>query len=144
MKRAAVLFLAMLICALCFSGCGSVSKDTTRTDSTNKIIDINGELADGGAEEIRGDSFMEKLLSFGLTEEEAAEARDILIQCGIPTIDNCEPLGKNTSIDGLICFIERLDDDRTIQFTMENRHIFYVGVNGEDLYDADNGGRIGL
>lgn len=67
-------------------------------------------------------------------------AREILIKCGIPSIENVEATDTNATVDGLISFREKIDDDRVFWFTIEKRKIFYVALNGEDLYDADKGG----
>lgn len=106
---------------------------------TNEIV---GETIDELMPEITAETnlFVEKLISFGFTEGEATENAKILMQCGIPTISVCEPTDPNATIDGLVSYRGKLDDDRTIWFTVENRKIFYVSLNGEDLYDKDKGG----
>lgn len=106
---------------------------------TNEIV---GETIDELMPEITAETnlFVEKLISFGFTEGEATENAKILMQCGIPTISVCEPTDPNVTIDGLVSYRGKLDDDRTIWFTVENRKIFYVSLNGEDLYDKDKGG----
>lgn len=106
---------------------------------TNEIV---GETIDELMPEITAETnlFVEKLISFGFTEGEATENAKILMQCGVPTISVCEPTDPNATIDGLVSYRGKLDDDRTIWFTVENRKIFYVSLNGEDLYDEDKGG----
>lgn len=108
-------------------------------EPSNEIV---GETIDKLMPEITADTnpFVEKLISFGFTEEEATENAKILIQCGIPTISICEPTDPNATIDGLVSYRGKFDDDRTVWFTVENRKIFYVSLNGEDLYDEDKGG----
>ena len=101
---------------------------------------INGNTIDELMEVIESDGIAEKLISLGLTETEADEGRKILCQCGVPSIDLCEPTDPNATVDGLVCFRGKLDDDRVFIFTIENRRIFYVALNGEDLYDEDAGG----
>lgn len=103
--------------------------------------DIVGETIDELMPEIATETnlFIDKLKSFGFTESEATENAKILMQCGIPTIDICEPT-SNESIDNLVSFRGVMDDSRTIWFTVESRKIFYISLNGEDLYDADKGG----
>ena len=111
-------------------------------DTIETADEIVGETVDELIPEITAETnpFVEKLVSFGFTEEEATENAKILIQCGIPTISVCEPTDPNATIDGLVSYRGKLDDDRTIWFTVENRKIFYVSLNGEDLYDKDKGG----
>lgn len=106
---------------------------------TNEIV---GETIDELMPEITAETnlFVERLISFGFTEGEATENAKILMQCGVPTISVCEPTDPNATIDGLVSYRGKLDDDRTIWFTVENRKIFYVSLNGEDLYDEDKGG----
>lgn len=111
-------------------------------DTIETADEIVGETVDELIPEITAETnpFVEKLVSFGFTEEEATENAKILIQCGIPTISVCEPTDSNATVDGLVSYRGKLDDDRMIWFTVENRKIFYVSLNGEDLYDEENGG----
>lgn len=111
-------------------------------DTIETADEIVGETVDELIPEITAETnpFVEKLVSFGFTEEEATENAKILIQCGIPTISVCEPTDPNATVDGLVSYRGKLDDDRMIWFTVENRKIFYVSLNGEDLYDEENGG----
>ena len=83
--------------------------------------------------------FIDKLISFGFTQEEAEANTEILVWCGIPTIDGCEMSGDNPP-DGLATFRDETDKDRTVWFVTQDRKIFYVALNGNDLYDADKGG----
>ncbi len=144
----ALITLVLMFCAV---GCsntpqtdsgksGAVSVDEGKTESTNSN-EIVGETLDELMPEIESkvDPFVEKLLSFGFAETEAEENARILKQCGIPTIDICKPV-SDESIDNLVAFRGVMDDDRTVWFTVENRKIFYVSLNGEDLYDEDKGG----
>ncbi len=119
-----------------------ISEETSAPtpEETSAISAINGNAVDDEMEEIESDKLAEKLISLGLTEEEADEGRKILLQCGVPSIDLCEPTDPNATVDGLVCFRGKLDDDRILIFTVENRRIFYVALNGEDLYDEDLGG----
>lgn len=119
--------------------------ETTQTEATPSgspvAEEIVGETIDELMPETKSetDPFVEKLLSFGFTENEAIENAKILKQCGIPTIDICKPVSEE-SIDNLVAFRGVMDDNRTIWFTVENRKIFYISLNGEDLYDEDKGG----
>ncbi len=119
----------------------ATSMESAATDEAVADDEIIGETINELMPEIttETDPFVEKLISFGFTEDEAVENAKILEQCGIPTIDICEPV-SDESIDNLVAFRGVMDDNRTIWFTVENRKIFYVSLNGEDLYDEDNGG----
>lgn len=155
MKKSIVVLL-LFVLLLCTVSCSNAEKadsgksETTQTEtappessdaSATVAEEINGETIDELMPEIKveADPFVEKLISFGFTENEAVENAKILEQCGIPTIDICEP-ASNESIDNLVVFRGVMDDNRTIWFTVENRKIFYVSLNGEDLYDEDKGG----
>lgn len=151
-RKVAIAIVAMLCLLLC--ACGSsepiteksseptIEKTEVESSSNNdkpSTEEIIGAETDQKIAEIETDNFAEKLVSFGFTEDEAAENAEILRQCGIPTIDICEPTSDN-SLDTVVSFRGKLDDDRIFIFTVDNRKIFYVSLNGEDLYDADKGG----
>lgn len=149
MKKSIVALLFVSL-SLCLVGCSETEKEVTNlANGTEEGIvantdndEIVGETIDELMPEITSETnpFIERLISFGFTEEEATENAKILIQCGIPTISVCEPTDPNATIDGLVSYRGRLDDDRTFWFTVENQKIFYVSLNGEDLYDEDKGG----
>ena len=145
-----------LVLLLCLTACGKAGMETEPPANSDAGLSeempeespsappeenaIIGNTIDDEMAEIESDGIAEKLLSLGLTEEEADEGRKILRQCGVPSIDLCEPTDPNATVDGLICFRGKLDDDRVLIFTVDNRKIFYVALNGEDLYDEDLGG----
>jgi|GEM_PF-5272966 len=149
-------FAVALVMLLCLTACGKAGTETEPPDNTAAGISeetpeatsaapteggaIIGNTIDAEMVEIESDGIAEKLVSLGFTEEEADEGRIILRQCGVPSIELCEPTDPNATVDGLICFRGKLDDDRVLIFTVENRKIFYVALNGEDLYDEDLGG----
>ena len=119
-----------------------LSSDSETTQQITIEQEIVGNTIDELMPKIKveSDSFVETLMSFGFTEDEAIENAKILKQCGIPSIEKCEPTDKNATIDGLVAYRWKMDDNRIIWFTVENRKIFYVALNGEDLYDEDKGG----
>lgn len=157
--------VVVLLFVLSFSGCSNASVDHNITGSSNSASEdkqqsqstppsssqegailsenkIDGKAIDVNIEEISNDGIVEKLVSFGLSEEEAYSNREILLLCGIENIDICEPTDSNSTVDGLVCFRGEIDKDRVFWFTVENRKIFYVSLNGNDLYDSDKGGFI--
>lgn len=151
MKRFIAVFITIVVClSLCACGStnttlGTTNKEpqaTSKDEESSNVLEIVGNTTDTTMREIpiEGDNFVEKLISFGFTEEEAIENAKILRQCGVPTIDICEPTNPEATIDGLVSYRGKLDDDRTFWFTVDNRKIFYVSLNGEDLYDEDKGG----
>lgn len=149
MKKLMVVFITIIFClALCACDSNNADKepDTSSnveesTEEATNVSEVVGNTTDTTMSEIEteNDNFVEKIISFGFTEDEAVENAKILKQCGIPTIAVCEPTSAE-SIDNLVVFRGKLDDDRTFWFTVENRKIFYVSLNGEDLYDEDKGG----
>lgn len=114
--------------------------ETAPIENSTGEFDVNGEMSTAEISDIESDGIAEKLIEFGMTEEEAQAGRRILRQCGVETIDGCEPTDPSASVDGLISFREKIDKDRVFWFTVENRKIFYVSLNGTDLYDSDKGG----
>lgn len=155
MKKLIVVFITIVFC-LSLYACASTNttQDSTdkepgtsakvdeSTEEASNALEVVGDTTDTTMSKIatESDSFAEKLISFGFTEEEAIENAKILRQCGIPSIDICEPTDTNATIDDLVAYRGELDDDRTFWFTVDNRKIFYVALNGEDLYDEDKGG----
>lgn len=83
---------------------------------------------------------MEKLKSFGFTDIEAQNIREIFLKCGLTNIDDVEATDPNSTIDGLVMYRAKKDKDRTVWFTIDNRSLLYIGLNGVDVYDADKGG----
>lgn len=149
------LLVGLISCLIIFSitACGNSFKegveqgyeDAINENSSNEeknALEVDGEKSSDTIEIIENDGIVDKLISFGFTEEEADEQRKILLQCGILSIDICEPTDENATIDGLISFRGKIDEDRIFWFTVENRKIFYIALNGEDLYDEDKGGFI--
>lgn len=149
MKKLIAVFITIIFClSLCACDSNNAgneqdisSKVEESTEKASNALEVVGNTTDTTMSEIEteNDNFVEKLVSFGFTEEDAVENAKILKQCGIPTIAVCEPT-SDESIDNLVVFRGKLDDDRTFWFTVENRKIFYVSLNGEDLYDEDKGG----
>ena len=112
-------------------------KDTP-SQSDDKYItgdEVGGEIVD-----VPIDTMIDKLCSFGFTETEAYEIREIFLKCGLTNIDNAEPTNANATIDGLITYRVIIDDKRTAWFTIDNRKVYYIGLNGTDVYDSNKGG----
>lgn len=113
--------------------------DDTVSNTSNDGY-INGEKVDGEISDIKTDNIVEKLRSIGFTESEAQEIREIFLLCGVTSIDGAKPTDPNATIDGLVAYRWVIDDDRTLLFTVENRELFYIALNGVDVYDTDKGG----
>lgn len=125
------LFLLSLLIVIILSGCGKKQEEQGF---------VNGDKIDGVIDDIKTDNISEKLISFGFTESEAVEIKEIFLKCGLTNIDNAEPTDPKADIDGLISFRVIMDKDKTAWFTIENRKVFYVGLNGTDVYDTAKGG----
>lgn len=118
-----------------------VTQDTNITDDVEvNLEDIDGETTDVVNEEIVDDGIVTKLVEFGFTENEAIEMRKLFVMCGVSSIDECEPTDPNASIDGVASFRAEWDKDRTFWFTVDHREVFYMSLNGTDVYDKDQGG----
>ena len=135
-----LIFLSIL--NLAFSLCACSSEDNLGASgvNTSSEFEVEGVTAGELMKEIESDGIAEKLMTFGMTEEEAQSGREILRSCGVESIENCEPTDTNATVDGLIAFRNKIDKDRVFWFTVDNRKILYVSLNGTDLYDADKGG----
>lgn len=128
MKKYIAVFLSIVV-SLSLCACGSTdtkqdsinnepdtsSKVEESTEKASNALKVVGDTTDTTMNEIstENDTFVEKLISFGFTEDEAMENAKILRQCGIPNIDICEPTDANATIDGLVAYRGELDDDRT-------------------------------
>lgn len=115
------------------------SSETGNASADDEAI-VQGEISESTQAEIVDDGIIEKLKTFGFTDEKAAEARELFIMCGVTNIDACEPTDPNATIDSLASFRAVWDDDRTFWFTVDHREVFYMSLNGTDVYDKDQGG----
>ncbi len=150
MKKLMTVLLIIIICFLFY--CCTFTNDHQESENSSKVeenlaesaatMEIVGDTTKDTMDEIsiENDSFVEKLISFGFTEEEAVENAKILKQCGVPSIEYCEPTNPDATIDELVAYRWKIDDDRVVWFTVDNRKIFYVALNGEELYDESKGG----
>lgn len=117
------------------------SEDATAQTNTEENSDFySGKTNSEPIEDIVSDGIVEKLVSFGFTESEAQDIRKIFVTCGVSSLDGCEPTDPNATIDGLVSFRAVWDKDRTFWFTVDNRKVFYIALNGVDVYDTDKGG----
>lgn len=102
---------------------------------------VEGDIVDGELDDIvANDDLLSELKELGFTEQEANDARRILLICGIESVEGFEPTSSTASIDDLISFRKVIDKDRIAWFTVDHRKVFYVSLNGVDLYDSDKGG----
>lgn len=120
----------------------SNSEDTKneQTEVSVDLSDIDATITDEVKEDIVDDGIVTKLVEFGFTEDEAYEMRKLFIMCGVSSIDECAPTDPNATIDGVASFRAEWDKDRTFWFTVDHREVFYMSLNGTDVYDKDQGG----
>jgi hypothetical protein len=128
-----------------------VTKGTTPTPAAESNTVSSQDAVDDGyffsgttdAEpiaDIVSDGIAEKLVSFGFTDDEAQEIRKTFIMCGVSSLEGCEPTDPSATIDGLVSFRAVWAKEHTFWFTVDNREVFYIALNGVDVYDTDKGG----
>ena len=59
--------------------------------------------------------------------------------CGLTDLRNCELTDDNGPPSFLKSYRLVYDDDRTVVITLENGSLYYIGVNGTDIYTVDTG-----
>jgi hypothetical protein len=95
---------------------------------------------EGSVPEINEENLLEELVALGFTNEEASKYREVFLKCGINSIEGAEPTSSTATIDDLICYRIVMDEERTLIFTIDNRELFYIALNGTDVYDSAKGG----
>ena len=119
----------------------NAAETVENTDSDEDEAFVAGDTIEGTIEDISpDDNLLVELVALGFTDEEADAARKVLLSCGIDSIEDFEATSSSASIDDLISYRKVIDGDRTAWFTVDHREIFYVSLNGVDLYDSDQGG----
>lgn len=88
------------------------------------------------------ENITKKLMSFGFEYWEADVIHYAFLMCGLTNIDNAEPTNANATIDGLAVYRVVPNKKQTVVFTIKNRKLFYIEVNGVAIYDEDSGGFI--
>ena len=112
----------------------SASKDTG-------FIEGNFDKVEGGAlPDIESDNLVNELMERGFTTEEATQYREVFLMCGINSIAGAESSNPSATIDELVAYRIVMDDDRTLMFTIDKRELFYIALNGTDVYDTSKGG----
>ena len=89
---------------------------------------------------IETDNLVNELMEIGFTTEEAEKYREVFLKCGVNSIAGAEAASTTATIDDLIAYRVILDDKRTLMFTIDRRELFYIALNGTDVYDTDKGG----
>lgn len=95
-------------------------------------VDLKTCAARGSCQENRG---INRRTSF----THSIQRRAIFIMCGVSSLEGCEPTDPSATIDGLVSFRAVWDKDRTFWFTVDKREVFYIALNGVDVYDTDKG-----
>lgn len=156
--------LLCMVLVMCLSGCSAIvwtpdtvppTQETNPNETTGEAVDnpttenvetttgaeyVSGEVIQGDVPEISDDGIIDKLVSFGFTEDEAPTVRNILLKCGINDISKAAATDPSATIDGLVAYRWEMDDKRTVWFTVDNREVIYIGLNGVDVYDSSKGG----
>ena len=128
------LLVVLLMGVFVLSSCGGAN------NKGNDSLTNDGLSAVEGGELPEMENLIQELMEIGFTEEEATEYREIFLKCGINTIAGAKPTSTTATINDLVAYRIVLDDDRTLWFTVDKRELFYIAMNGVDLYDTDKGG----
>lgn len=141
MKKFLVALMATVIC-LTMVGCDNGGQADSDSGTITIDTDIQGVKDNNIIPDISTptDNISRKLISLGFTEGEAEDLRIIFIKCGVTNIDDCTITDPNATIDDLAVFRAVWDKDRTFWFTIDNRELLYVALNGVDVYDKNKGG----
>ena len=99
------------------------------------VYEIEGQLPD-----VESDDLVNELVALGFTQEEAAKYREVFLKCNVTSIKGAEPTSSTATINDLICYRIVMDDKRTLIFTIDKRELFYIALNGTDVYDTSKGG----
>ncbi|MBR2972391.1 MAG: hypothetical protein IKC61_05645 [Clostridia bacterium] len=112
MKKALIL---LLICLFTFSGCGG-KKDNTTNNTTDDTQDK---------------TMQQQFEELGFNEQEALTLVDKFTTMGLTDVSDIKT-AVGDGIDGLQTFTAKVFDYETLtlQFTIENRQLCYVSVNG--------------
>ena len=115
-------------------GCERCSYEETQTiDKISPLPDADGDLP-----EI--EDLINELMALGFTQEEAKVCREIFLKCGVTSIKGAEASSSTATIDDLIAYRIVMDGKRTLTFTIDHRELFYIALNGTDVYDTSKGG----
>ena len=85
------------------------------------------------------DNLRAEFMELGFTLEESGELRRIFLDCGIETIEGAKPASDTATIDDLIVYRIVLSENRVLFFTIDHRQLYYIGLNGLDVYDHKKG-----
>lgn len=121
------------------------SQDTgDSTDTQDVAVEGNDAVEEAQADDDATEAELENnvkdfLIECGFTEDEASDVQELFAECGITHINGDEIKTTGTDIDNLICYMVDIDDDRQLQFTVENRKAIYISCNWVDLYTEEDG-----
>jgi hypothetical protein len=134
---------------ICFTGCeivytppgGETVTDETILETDTSFIGGDFDVVGGDSPlDIVSDNLVEEIMALGFTREEATTYREVFLMCGINNIEGAAPTNATATIDDLVAYRIVMDDDRTMWFTIEKRELFYIALNGVDVYDTSQGG----
>lgn len=117
-----------------------IPKEDTPPNDDNFISGDFNEVIGGELPTIESDNLVNELIEIGFTIEEATKYREIFLKCGIESIEGAKPTSPTATIDDLVAYRIVMDDKRTMWFTIDKRELFYIALNGTDVYDTSKGG----
>ena len=144
MKRT-ILWVFPVVLIIVMTGCNIpryVPKEGS-SEIEQERNDVQGDVQPNIVPDISNDAtdnIAQKLVLLGFTQAEADELRIIFLKCGVENIDDCSITDNQATIDNLASFRAVWDKDRTFWFTIDNRELLYMALNGTDVYDKDRGG----
>lgn len=147
MKKLVLLLSVVLIC---LTGCEIIYTPPGASETiTDEVVGetntsfVGGDfdvVEDSSPPDVVTDNLVEEIRVLGFTRDEATEYREVFLKCGINSIEGATPASTTATIDDLIAYRIVMDDDRTVWFTIDKRELFYIALNGVDVYDMSQGG----
>ena len=118
----------------------TIPREESISNNDDFIKGDSGEVDSGKLPSVEFDNLVNELIKIGFTTEEATKYREVFLKCGIHSIAAAESTNPSATIDELVAYRAVLDKDRTLWFTIEKRELFYIALNGVDVYDTSKGG----
>ena len=117
-----------------------IPRDESVSNNTGFVESDFNKVEGGTLPNSESDNLVNELMEIGFTAKEAAQYREVFLMCGINSIAGAESSNPSATIDGLVAYRIVMDDDRTLLFTIDKRELFYIALNGTDVYDTSKGG----
>lgn len=140
-----VFVIVGVILAYCGRGVSLENESGSDSKSTKENTAAENETTENIAENTYGtESIYDVLVDFGYTEEQAETIQDQLYECGIEDFSNFYLITnpEDAKPEGLVTFMNDSDPDISLWVVIDAGELYYVGLNGNDVYDSENGGLI--